>query len=85
MFPVLCEMNGGAAFLFCTAIFYFVLGVPVVLVESGLGHLSRRSPATLFPKLCPLLSGVYSVFWHVFTAVSVNIMPLECVLALYSF
>ncbi|GFG31628.1 hypothetical protein Cfor_03203, partial [Coptotermes formosanus] len=58
VFPVLCEMNGGAAFLFCTVVLYFVLGIPVFLVESGLGQLSRQSPAVLFPKLCPLLSGL---------------------------
>lgn len=58
VFPVLCEMNGGAAFLVCTVILYLVLGIPVVLVESGLGQLSRQSPAALFPKLCPLLSGM---------------------------
>ncbi|PSN49392.1 hypothetical protein C0J52_12007 [Blattella germanica] len=56
LFPILCEQNGGTAFIFCTAILYLILGIPVVLVESGLGQLSRLSPTTLFPKLCPLLS-----------------------------
>jgi SNF family Na+-dependent transporter len=60
VFPVLCELNGGAAFLVCTVILYLVLGIPVVMVESGLGQLGRQSPAVLFPKLCPLLSGMYS-------------------------
>jgi SNF family Na+-dependent transporter len=61
VFPVLCEMNGGTTFLFCTVVLYFALGIPVVLVESGLGQLGRQSPAALFQKLCPLLSGVYNV------------------------
>jgi SNF family Na+-dependent transporter len=57
MFPVLCELNGGAAFLVCTVILYLLLGIPAVLMESGLGQLGRESPAVLLPKLCPLLSG----------------------------
>lgn len=58
IFPVLCELNGGAAFLLCTVVLYIILGVPAVLVESGLGQLGRQSPAAFLPKLCPLLSGM---------------------------
>ncbi|KAJ9590766.1 hypothetical protein L9F63_016282, partial [Diploptera punctata] len=56
LFPVLCDLNGGTVFVLCTMLLYVLLGVPIVLMETGLGQLSRMSPTVLFPKLCPLLS-----------------------------
>nr|CAD7430604.1 unnamed protein product [Timema monikensis] len=64
LFPILCELHGGLAFVLCTALMYLVLGTPMVLLETGLGQLGRLSPAALYPKISPLLAGLgVSMCW----------------------
>ncbi|XP_046394758.1 sodium- and chloride-dependent GABA transporter 1-like isoform X2 [Ischnura elegans] len=58
LFPVLCSLNGGLAFVIATFVLYLVLGGPLVLMEMVLGQLSKLSPTALYPRLCPLFSGI---------------------------
>ncbi|XP_071534342.1 sodium-dependent proline transporter-like [Panulirus ornatus] len=56
-FPYLCYMNGGGAFLVPYLLVLAVVGVPLYLLESGMGQFSSCSCFTLFDA-CPIFKGV---------------------------
>ncbi|KRZ69903.1 Sodium- and chloride-dependent glycine transporter 2 [Trichinella papuae] len=58
-FPYLCGRNGGgAAFLLIFIIFIIFGGVPMALLELGLGQYSSLASHQLFEAFCPLFSGL---------------------------
>ncbi|MFQ5988797.1 MAG: sodium-dependent transporter [Candidatus Methylomirabilales bacterium] len=52
-FPYLTGQNGGAAFVFIYLAIVFLIGIPVMMAEVGLGRLSRRNPVGAFDRVAP--------------------------------
>ncbi|XP_046913168.2 sodium- and chloride-dependent glycine transporter 1 [Dermatophagoides farinae] len=57
-FPYLCYKNGGGAFLLPYLICCLVIGLPLFLIELGLGQFSAMGPGQLWANLSPLFRGV---------------------------
>ncbi|XP_071502065.1 sodium- and chloride-dependent GABA transporter ine-like [Diadema antillarum] len=56
-FPYLCYKSGGGAFLIPYFITLFLTGLPLLLLELGLGQYVRYGPVETFKKITPLLKG----------------------------
>lgn len=52
-FPYLTGQNGGAAFVFIYLAIVFLIGLPVMMAEVGLGRRSRRNPVGAFDRVAP--------------------------------
>ena len=50
-FPYMCYANGGGAFLVPYAVALFVVGIPLMMLEFGLGHWARSGAPTAFGKV----------------------------------
>ncbi|XP_071516724.1 sodium- and chloride-dependent betaine transporter-like [Panulirus ornatus] len=57
-FPYLCYKNGGAAFLIPYFIMLLCAGLPTFFLELAIGQYVNLSPATVFPKMAPIMSGI---------------------------
>ena len=59
-FPYLCYDNGGAAFLVPYFVVLLLLGLPLTILEMGMGQRFRRGPDALWRKVHPALGGLGS-------------------------
>ncbi len=50
-FPYMCYANGGGAFLVPYAVALFVVGIPLMMLEFGLGHWARSGAPTALGKV----------------------------------
>ncbi|XP_023345214.1 sodium- and chloride-dependent transporter XTRP3A [Eurytemora carolleeae] len=57
-FPYLCQKHGGGAFVIPFMIMIVLVGMPLLLLELGLGQKLRVGSAAAWPKIHPALSGV---------------------------
>jgi len=57
-FPYLCQQNGGGAFIIPFFIMLIVVGMPLLLLELGLGQKLRVGAAGAWKKVHPSLKGV---------------------------
>ncbi|XP_042874659.1 sodium- and chloride-dependent glycine transporter 2-like, partial [Penaeus japonicus] len=56
-FPYLCYKNGGGAFLVPYLIMLALVGLPLYLLETGVGQFSSGSPITIY-RACPIFKGI---------------------------
>nr|XP_027208814.1 sodium- and chloride-dependent glycine transporter 2-like [Penaeus vannamei] len=56
-FPYLCYKNGGGAFLVPYLIMLALVGLPLYLLETGVGQFSSGSPITIY-RVCPIFKGI---------------------------
>ncbi len=52
-FPYLVGQNGGAAFLIIYLAIVFLIGLPVMIAEVGLGRFTRRNPVGALARVAP--------------------------------
>jgi len=57
-FPYFCQKNGGGAFVIPFIVMLVVVGMPLLLLELGLGQRLRVGAAAAWPKIHPALSGI---------------------------
>ncbi|CAG0886486.1 unnamed protein product [Darwinula stevensoni] len=57
-FPYLCQKNGGGAFLIPYVVMLFVEGLPVCLLEMGIGQKLRLGSLGVWKKIHPALVGI---------------------------
>merc|ERR1712179_30102 len=57
-FPYLCQQNGGGAFILPFLVMLVVVGMPLLLLELGLGQKMRLGAARAWSEVHPALSGV---------------------------
>jgi len=57
-FPYLCQQNGGGAFIIPFFVMLIVVGMPLLLLELGLGQKLRVGAAGAWKQVHPALSGV---------------------------
>ena len=50
-FPRIASQNGGGEFLVSWAVFLFIWSIPLILVEFGMGRLTRLGPVGAFVKV----------------------------------
>lgn len=50
-FPFMCYDNGGGAFLIAFLVALFTAGIPLMILEFGLGHMMRSAAPTAFAKI----------------------------------
>lgn len=56
-FPYLCFKSGGGAFLIPYFIMLFLCGIPLLVLEFGLGQYVRAGPVQAFGMVCPIFKG----------------------------
>ena len=54
-FPYICSKYGGGAFLIAYVVALFTAGIPIMILEFGLGHISEGSAPKAFRKISPKL------------------------------
>lgn len=71
-FPYMCYRNGGGAFLIPYFVALFVVGIPLLMLEFGLGHRFRRAVPQALGKIDPRFSwlGWWSVCFVMFGIVA---------------
>lgn len=57
-FPYLCQQNGGGAFLIPYFIMLFLEGIPLFLLELGIGQKMRLGSISVWNKIHPMLGGI---------------------------
>ncbi len=57
-FPYMCYENGGGAFLVPYFVALFVVGIPLMMLEFGLGHWSRSGAPAALAKIHPRFSWI---------------------------
>ncbi|KIH62113.1 hypothetical protein ANCDUO_07608 [Ancylostoma duodenale] len=62
-FPYLCQKNGGGAFLIPYVIMMILLGLPLFLIELGIGQRLRTGPMGVWNAIHPYLGEKVRVFW----------------------
>lgn len=65
-FPYLCGQYGGAAFILIYLIFLLIMGIPVMIMEFGIGRASHKSAILSFEALEPK-----GTKWHWYKYISV--------------
>ncbi|KHJ74868.1 hypothetical protein OESDEN_25516 [Oesophagostomum dentatum] len=58
-FPYLCQKNGGGAFLIPYVIMMVLLGLPLFLIELGIGQRLRTGPMGVWNAIHPYLGGLF--------------------------
>ncbi|KAK6045797.1 hypothetical protein COOONC_16699, partial [Cooperia oncophora] len=61
-FPYLCQKNGGGAFLIPYVIMMVLLGLPLFLIELGIGQRLRTGPMGVWNAIHPYLGGTLLYF-----------------------
>ncbi|CAD5122053.1 DgyrCDS10504 [Dimorphilus gyrociliatus] len=56
-FPYVCYQGGGAAFLIPYTIYLLLFGIPLIMLEMGLGQFSNKGPIGVW-EISPLFKGV---------------------------
>ncbi|XP_033627491.1 sodium- and chloride-dependent GABA transporter ine-like isoform X1 [Asterias rubens] len=56
-FPYLCFSSGGGAFLIPYFIMLILCGIPLLVMEFGLGQYVRAGPVKAFKLICPIFKG----------------------------
>ena len=67
-FPYVAYANGGGAFLVACAICLFLAGIPLLMLEFGLGHMTHQAAPGAFARIHPRLQ------WFGWFAVGVGLM-----------
>ncbi|XP_071378147.1 sodium- and chloride-dependent betaine transporter-like [Centroberyx affinis] len=57
-FPYLCYKNGGGAFLVPYGVLAVVCGIPLFLLDAGIGQYTQEGIVTCWRKICPLAQGI---------------------------
>ncbi|XP_078144010.1 sodium- and chloride-dependent betaine transporter-like [Centroberyx gerrardi] len=57
-FPYLCYKNGGGAFLVPYGVLAVVCGIPLFLLDIGIGQYTQEGVVTCWRKICPLAQGI---------------------------
>ena len=57
-FPYMCYANGGGAFLVPYFVALFVVGIPLMMLEFGLGHWARSGAPQAMAKMHPRFSWI---------------------------
>lgn len=65
-FPYLCGQYGGAAFILIYLIFLVIMGIPVMVMEFGIGRASKKSASLAFDLLEPK-----GTKWHLYKWISI--------------
>ena len=59
-FPYICYANGGGAFLVAWLVALFTAGIPLMILEFGLGHKTEGSASEAFRKVNKKFDGQQS-------------------------
>lgn len=57
-FPYLCYKNGGGAFMVPYVICVITAGIPILILESGIGQYWQTGGLTVWKNVCPISKGV---------------------------
>ncbi|XP_063218625.1 sodium- and chloride-dependent transporter XTRP3 [Bacillus rossius redtenbacheri] len=84
-FPYLCQQNGGGAFLIPFAVMLVLEGVPLFLIELGIGQRLRLSSLGVWSAVHPWLGGigVTSCIVTLFVALYYNVIIAWCFFYLF--
>ncbi|XP_028399406.1 sodium- and chloride-dependent transporter XTRP3-like [Dendronephthya gigantea] len=79
-FPYLCQKNGGGAFLIPYFISLIVLGIPLFLIELGMGQRLRQASIGVWNEVSPYLGGigVTSLVASCFISIYYNMIVAWC-------
>uniref|UniRef100_A0A0K0FHA0 Transporter n=1 Tax=Strongyloides venezuelensis TaxID=75913 RepID=A0A0K0FHA0_STRVS len=85
-FPYLCQKNGGGAFLIPYIIMMFLEGMPLFLIELGIGQRLRTGPVGVWNTIHPYLGGVgvSAAIVSFLVAVYYNVIITWCIYYLYN-
>ncbi|XP_011879074.1 PREDICTED: sodium- and chloride-dependent transporter XTRP3 isoform X2 [Vollenhovia emeryi] len=85
-FPYLCQQNGGGAFLIPFFIMLILEGVPLFLIELGLGQRMRQGALGVWNTIHPWLGGIgiASCIVTFFVALYYNVIITWCVFYLFN-
>lgn len=85
-FPYLCQQNGGGAFLIPFAIMLVLEGVPLFLIELGIGQKMRLGSLGVWNTIHPWLGGIgiSSCIVTLFVALYYNVIITWCFFYLFN-
>uniref|UniRef100_A0A0N5A748 Transporter n=1 Tax=Parastrongyloides trichosuri TaxID=131310 RepID=A0A0N5A748_PARTI len=85
-FPYLCQKNGGGAFLIPYILMMFLEGMPLFLIELGIGQRLRTGPVGVWNAIHPYLGGVgvSAAIVSFLVAVYYNVIITWCIYYLYN-
>ncbi|XP_070513127.1 sodium- and chloride-dependent transporter XTRP3 isoform X2 [Cardiocondyla obscurior] len=85
-FPYLCQQNGGGAFLIPFFVMLILEGVPLFLIELGLGQRMRQGALGVWNTIHPWLGGIgiASCIVTFFVALYYNVIITWCVFYLFN-
>uniref|UniRef100_A0AC35U747 Transporter n=1 Tax=Rhabditophanes sp. KR3021 TaxID=114890 RepID=A0AC35U747_9BILA len=83
--PYLCQKNGGGAFLIPYIIMMFLEGMPLFLIELGIGQRLRTGPVGVWNSIHPYLGGlgVSAAIVSFLVALYYNVIITWCIYYLY--
>lgn len=79
-FPYLCQKNGGGAFLIPYFLSLIILGIPLFLIELGMGQRLRQGAVGVWSEVSPYLGGIglTSMVASVFISIYYNMIVGWC-------
>lgn len=85
-FPYLCQQNGGGAFLIPFAIMLILEGIPLFLIELGIGQKMRLGSLGVWNTIHPWLGGIgiSSCIVTLFVALYYNVIITWCFFYLFN-